>query len=365
METLQAELDAKIRARLAATRQALLEHFDEDVRSRLRLSEEKTIECLSQRERWLLELTRFELDLSACDAQAGGQARFDPQRPRFQYSGPDARPGWYNLDWKDAEATDEHFYRPDHPLALRLIDQAIARRLPAAGIVFDYTNHPSKISVLEPLVGQSGWLEVSRLTVSAVEVDEFLIFAASTDHRQALDEEICRKLLTLPGRVGKSHAETPGRGEEYPVSGALDSELRVSASPRELSFLADLQDVAVQEKLTGIDTRNARFFDEEVLKLDRWSEDLKLSLEHELKELDKRIRELRRTAALAQSLEDKLAHQKQLRDLERRRNAKRRELFDAQDAIDQQREDLIGKIEKQLKHSSETQTLFTIRWRLQ
>ena len=44
--------------------------------------------------------------------------------------------------------------------------------------------------------------------------------------------------------------------------------------------------------------------------------------------------------------------------------AKRRELFDAQDAIDQQREDLIGKIEKQLKHTSEVRTLFTIRWRV-
>jgi adenine-specific DNA-methyltransferase len=49
---------------------------------------------------------------------------------------------------------------------------------------------------------------------------------------------------------------------------------------------------------------------------------------------------------------------------DKRRNTKRRELFDAQDAIHRQREDLIGKIEKQLKHSSETQTLFTIRWHI-
>jgi hypothetical protein len=38
--------------------------------------------------------------------------------------------------------------------------------------------------------------------------------------------------------------------------------------------------------------------------------------------------------------------------------------LDAQDAIDLQREDLIGKIEKQLKHTSEVQTLFSIRWRV-
>ncbi|MHB1344943.1 MAG: SNF2-related protein [Thermoleophilia bacterium] len=329
-DALQAELDAKIQARLAATRQTLMEHFDEDVRSRLKLSQEKTIECLSQRERWLLELTRVELN---------GTARFDSQRPRFQYSGPDARQGWYNLDWKEAETADEHFYRPDHPLALRLINQAIARHLPPAEVAFDYTNHPSKISVLEPLVGQSGWLEVSKLTVSAVEIDEFLIFAGRTDQEQPLDEDICRKLLSIPAEVESHAADVPS--------------------------VAALREVEVSARLGEIDTRNARFFDEEVLKLDRWSEDLKLSLEHEIKELDKQIRELRRAAVLAQSLQDKLTHQKQLRDLEGRRNSKRRELFDAQDAIDQQRGDLIGKIEKQLKHRSETRPLFTIRWRLQ
>ena len=329
-DALQAELDAKIQARLAATRQALLEHFDEDVRSRLKFSREKTIECLSQREHWLLDLTRTELD---------GQAQFDPDKPRFRYSGPDARQGWYNLDWKTADEADEHFYRPDHPLAIRLIEQAIARKLPAAQITFDYTNHPSKISVLEPLVGQSGWLELSKLTITAMEVDEFLIFAARTDHNKPIDEEICRKLLSLPAVAGGEPGNSPD--------------------------LTDLRKAQVEARLGEIDTRNGQFFDEEVLKLDRWSEDLKLSLEHEIKELDKQIRELRRTAALAQSLQDKLTHQKQLRDIERRRNSKRRELFDAQDAIDQQREELIGKIEKQLKHSSETQPLFTIRWRLQ
>ena len=46
------------------------------------------------------------------------------------------------------------------------------------------------------------------------------------------------------------------------------------------------------------------------------------------------------------------------------KGAKRRELFDAQDAIDQQREELIGKIEKQLKHTYGVKALFAIRWRL-
>ncbi|MEI7767162.1 MAG: helicase-related protein [Phycisphaerae bacterium] len=328
-DALQAELDAKIRSRLAATRQTLLEHFDEDVRSRLKLSQEKTLECLSQREQLLLALTRIEL---------AGQAEFDPRQPRFLYTGSAAAPGWYNLDWKAADHAEEHFYRPDHPLAQRLIEQALTRPLPPTELVLDYTGHQSRISVLEPLVGQSGWLELAKLTVNGVEVDEFLVFSAQSDQAEVLDEEICRKLLTLPATVGPTVTGTPA--------------------------LEPLRTSAVNARLGTLEARNAQYFDEEVLKLDRWSEDLKLSLEQELKELDKLVRELRRSAALAQALQDKLAHQKQLRDLERRRNTKRKELFEAQDAIDSQREELIGKIEKQLQHTSSIQTLFTIRWRL-
>ena len=54
--------------------------------------------------------------------------------------------------------------------------------------------------------------------------------------------------------------------------------------------------------LAEFDKRNAEFFDEEIFKLDRWSEDLKQGLEREIKEIDKQIREARKTAALAQSL---------------------------------------------------------------
>jgi adenine-specific DNA-methyltransferase len=325
-DALQAELDAKIQARLAATRQTLLEHFDEDVQARLRISRDLTAACLNQRERWLLDLTRVEL---------GEQAWFDPQRPRFRLPSPDGAPQTYNLDWKDAEAQGEHFYRSEHPLASRLIQQALERELPCVELTFDYSGHGAKISVLEPLVGQSGWLEISRLTVSAVEEDEFLIFAARTDHQAVLDEDTCWKLLSLSATLGT---------EQKPVD------------------LAPLRQAAVDTRLVEIQTRNARLFDEEVLKLDRWSEDLKLSLEHELKELDKQIRELRRAGALAQSLEDKLAHQKRLRELERQRNGRRRELFEAQDGIDQQREELITTIEQALAQQTSVGQFVSCRW---
>ena len=101
-DRLQAELDEQIQARMASTRKALLENFDQEVNARLRIHRDRTLESLSDRERWLLELTRAELD---------GQARFDPEAPRFYYHGPDAPHGrYYYGGKKESPAGAGSFY---------------------------------------------------------------------------------------------------------------------------------------------------------------------------------------------------------------------------------------------------------------
>ena len=48
----------------------------------------------------------------------------------------------------------------------------------------------------------------------------------------------------------------------------------------------------------------------EAMKLDGWADDLKVGLERELKELDRQIKEARRAATIALTLEEKLAGQR-------------------------------------------------------
>lgn len=80
--------------------------------------------------------------------------------------------------------------------------------------------------------------------------------------------------------------------------------------------------------------------------------------------MDRLIKEARRVAATALTLEEKLASQKQIKAVEAQRNDKRRSLFDAQDKIDQQRDELIGRIEAKLQQSASNQPLCTLRWSL-
>jgi len=193
------------------------------------------------------------------------------------------------------------------------------------------------VEMIEPLVGTSGWLELSKLTVEALDTEEFLIFSAVTDAGDVLDQEVCEKLMPLPARV--------------------DGSVRM-----DIPNLAPICERQVKERIQSVEQRNARFFDEEVLKLDRWADDLKLGLERELKEIDKEIKEARRAAQTVVSLIDKLAAQKRLRQIEDKRNRKRRELYNEQDRIDEQRDGLIRKIEAQLKQQHSTQFIFVVRW---
>lgn len=154
-----------------------------------------------------------------------------------------------------------------------------------------------------------------------------------------MDEEAAARLLTLPGRVNES--------------------AQLSAAPAELNAATQQRQVAIQR---GISERNARLFEAEADKLDGWADDLKLGLEREIKELDRQIKEARRAATTALTLEDKLTGQKQIKALEGQRNDERRSLFDAQDQVDKQRDELIAQIEGKLQQRRSTMGLFTIRW---
>ena len=331
-DALQAELEEQVQSRLAETRQVLIDNFDEDVHARLKVHRKQAYASLSQREQWLLSLTQHEL---------GDQAVFDPKRPRFFYTGPDARVGNYHLDWKKAEKNGDIFYRADHTLAVMLITRAIGRDLPSVHITFDYKAHGARIAALEKHIGSSGWLELSKLTVESFETEEFLVFAAKTDGGKLLDGELCRKLMSLPGKVATMEPNTaPG------------------------TTLGLARQSETQRLVKTVDERNGRFFDEEVAKLERWSDDLKLGLEREIKDLDQQIKEIRRETQAATALTEKLAAQKKVKAVESERNRKRRELYDAQDAIDRDRDELIAKIEKQLSMEQELQSLYSIRWTL-
>jgi ERCC4-related helicase len=337
-DELQRELGTEISEAMKVARRKLLENFDDEVREKLKLRDEDTRVSLNHFEQQLMRLARHELD---------GVATFiDDSSFRLN-----ALPGWaghraiptglYELPRRSGEA---HFFRVNHPLGDAILERAKHHDLPTVEAVFDLGSHEGLISVLKPYVGRSGWMTVQLLSVDALgQGEDHLLIAAISDDGESLGAEAATRLLTVGAHIVR----------EVDLPSGIEADLAHALSQQQSHIRK------------GISERNARFFEAEANKLDGWADDLKVGLERELKELDRQIKEARRAATIALTLEEKLAGQKAVKTLEAERTTKRRSLFDAQDRIDEQRAELIAQIEGKLEQRADEVLLFTIRWRLQ
>lgn len=329
-DQLQRELSTEINEAMTSTRRKLLENFDEEVVEKLQASKEQSERSRSRFEELLMNLTRHELD---------GRAEFvsdDAFRLMSLPDGVRVPLGLYELPRRTGDA---HTYRLGHELADHVLECAMTRELPVREVSFDYAGFPGKVTLLEALVGQRGWLSFSLSTVEALEqAEERLVFAGVCDDGRVLEDDAVKRMFNCSATVGDSP------GAEVPDSLGVLAEARHAAHQRDVSL------------------RNARAFEAEAAKLDAWADDLKVGLEREIKEIDRQIKEARRAATAALTLEEKLAGQKRVKELEAHRNAKRRSLFDAQDQIEAQREALISEIEGKLVQSATLATHFVLRW---
>ncbi len=336
-DQLQLELNSQITDSMTHTRRQLLENFDAEVIEKLKINQETSQANLSRYEKMLMEVTHFGLQDHAVFLD-GKKESFRLNSLPFQSANDPIPLGLYELPRRSGEA---HLYRLGHPLAQGLLDKIKSEPLDMTEITFDASGARPKVSALEPFIGKSGQLSLSLLTIEALDqVEDYLLFAAHTNDGQALDTDLAKRLATLP--VAKM-------------------QIGIQLDDTNLKALAESQKAEIQRTIS---TRNAQFFEAEADKLDGWAEDLKVTLEREIKEMDRSIKEAKRAATLALTLEDKLAGQKQVKNIESQRNEKRKKLFDAQDEIDRKRGELIAEIEGKLTQAVSLETIFSIKWNI-
>ena len=99
-------------------------------------------------------------------------------------------------------------------------------------------------------------------------------------------------------------------------------------------------------------------------KLDQWADDMKISLEKEINDLDAEIKLRKAEAKKMLTLETKVSAQRIIKEMEKKRNEKRQLLYTAQDEIDEKKENLLTDIEKMLKQKIEQKEVFTIKWKI-
>ncbi len=345
-DVLQHEMDESINTRIDATREQLLEHFDDEVHLKLKVNLEKGKSYLNQYENWLWAVTKHYLN---------GYAEFDFKKdifrlkknpfPQFKInegpyqllkSGDAIKKSQQELD------SDANLYRIGHPLAKQIVEACKTKTLKIKKVIFDYSNHPKNMAVLEDYVGFKGTIRVSQLSILSFEEEDYLLIQALDEKGNIVESEIAQKMFSLPAKA--AHDIT------FPEE--VDTTLK------------ELFNAQKQEVLEDNLQRNAAFFDQEYDKLDKWADDMKISLEREIKDFDAEIKLRKAEARKTLDLQTKVKEQRAIKELEKKRNEKRKHLFEAQDQIDDKKDDVLSNIEERLAQRIVEKELFTIEWEL-
>lgn len=339
-DELQTELQSSISDKMLNARSVLLENFDTEVAEKLRIDLATSLSNLNVFEQHLWILLKYGLkDI----------AHFNEERKELTITEHNLYQGKYFMALRgESKQTqninDEMLLRIGHPMVQNIINDAKSLVLHCHEVEFNYSKSPEKIAYIEhQLIGKEGWMHIELLSIDSFEQEDHLLVSCFTEDGINIPTDIAERLLMLPA-VEKNDI------------------IRIPAS------IIQLYNTLINESSIKIinesGMRNQNFFDEEMEKLDTWAEDMKLSLDREIRDLDAEIKLRKGEAKKLTSLAEKVTIQRQIKELESKRKEKRQNLYEAQDEIDDRKETLILKVEKMLDQKVEQRVLFTFRWRV-
>jgi len=330
-DELQDQMSQSIQAGLKGAKETLLENFDVDVHDKLRMRLNDSKAYLEQYENWLWQITQYYL---------GSKGEFSDSDHSFKllsnpFPNQNIESGPYRIG---KQIEDAHIYRTGHPLAELILNQVKNIQLTNSNIEFDYSNFGQLISPIKNLVGKSGLFKVSQLTIDTLESEDHIILTAIDENGDQIDHEICKNFFKLGWKTITPYIE-------------IDK-----------NSLERLEQNSIIDISAHIDQKNAVFYDEEDEKLEKWAEDVKTSLEIQLKQMDIDLKSMKTSAKKVLNLSEKLTLKKEIVDLEMKRNLMRQKLFVSQDEIGKKKEELIDKVRARLNQNSTLTELFTIKF---
>lgn len=131
---------------------------------------------------------------------------------------------------------------------------------PPTRIVFDVTNHPARLSMVERLRGIQGYLTLRHLTVESYEREEYLLFSGFQEDGGALDQETMERLF-------------PCEAQAVDETGVPEAALKRLAADAEQHARATVSRSLEQ---------NSQHFHEAREKLEAWADDMVMAAEKAL-----------------------------------------------------------------------------------
>lgn len=334
-DNLQTQLSDTIAQATNQTKSKIFDNFDEDVQKRIK-GLDKALDDLTQYESYMLTFLHAVLGkFFSYDKNTHSVFITTPKLPFWQKEWS----GTYSLKQSLVSTRPLHL---NLPMMQALLQYVFQQKPQEEQITFDYTHSGKNLAMVKHLVGKSGYLRLVKMTVSALDTTEYLIFSMCMDSGKDLTPEYAQKLFKT---------------------------LLVAAEPIQIGdkprhHLLDACESRKKQILDQISKENSQYFDSEMNKLDQWADDLKNDLEREIKDLDKEIKALKKLNRETTALQDKLALGRKQKEKEDLRRQKRARLYDEQDEISHRKDRILDDLQQRLHNQVTEQEIFTIGWKV-
>jgi len=332
---LRDELEEQINEKMKRTQALLLEHFDADIHDLLKVQKERAELQLDKISRLFWQSTKYIL---------GKFAKFYDHNLSFDLTKSpilNAPSGKYQLIRKGERIPENTFiYRLTHPLGEFVLDNAKGLPTPKQLIQFDYSQYGQKVSLLDQLKGQHGWLSITVLRLDSFQEEEHLVITAMTEAGKVLDVDLCERLLQVNATVLQD----------------------VTESIPEI-FQANIEK-QYQVALNHALELNDDFFKKERDKLEQWADDSLLAVEKMLEDIKLKISSLKRESRKASDIETEKQLQEEIKEAEKEKRRMRQQVFDVEDEIADKRDAMIDALEQRLHRSSKAENLFIVQWKV-
>ena len=334
-EQLQNEMSEKIAAQMKQTHTAILENLDASVLARINGDFENLKLFIENASFQFWNLTKFILREHAV---------FDDEKLCFELKSspfPDI-PAGVIYSFNKQDETLGVPYRPNSALGEKILEVGKNLATDYAEVRFDISASPVRISDIEKLKGKSGYLLLNRLCLESLDRREFLLFSAVADDGNVVEHEVAEKLFRVLG-------------------------FDVPAENLPENFAKKLSDNAAQfAKATTEETakQNNEAYKKACEKIERWADDKIAVAEDKIRRCRDKKQEISQKIRAAQTLDEQALLAEEKKKADRELSRARRELGDIEDDINAQSDKLHESLLRKLSTKTNSEILFTIRWRV-
>lgn len=345
-DVLQSEFSRQINETMLQARSKLLEHFDDEVRARLRTRDEEIKKEITAFDEMLLKFMVGSLNLSDYTLDDNTYfltISYFPPKITLKIPG-NVTPGTFFIGEGTSETAEK--LHLDHPLVKASL--IAAKEIPVEkiySVTFAYTVGKHKITTLESYIGKSGFCVSCKLTFRGLEEEDHLkhlFFVKDGNNWKPMNTDLSEKMMTIT---------------------MLECDvIEYEKPPEELinKSFENIEDCLMKE----IGTRNEEYYEREMDKLELYSEEAVLKMQDDLKKIEDAWKEAKSKRQRSLSFEDRMSARKEVQRLEHEYSKMADKIAIEKKRLFEEKDKELKNLEKKLKISVEKELIAQACWRM-